>query len=107
LYLNRGYVADSEVHSRLINHACDPNCTAKIITIGGQKKIVIYAKIDIHPGDEVTYDYHFPIENEKVRALPVRPGSLLINKLLLRFHVSVVLPNAVASSINVLMLYIY
>ncbi|KAG8814852.1 histone methyltransferase set1, partial [Serendipita sp. 399] len=50
---------------RLINHSCDPNCTAKIITIGGQKKIVIYAKLDIHPGDEVTYDYHFPIENEK------------------------------------------
>ncbi|KIM21052.1 hypothetical protein M408DRAFT_81062 [Serendipita vermifera MAFF 305830] len=54
---------------RLINHSCDPNCTAKIITIGGQKKIVIYAKIDIQPGDEVTYDYHFPIENEKIPCL--------------------------------------
>ncbi|KAG8783447.1 histone methyltransferase set1, partial [Serendipita sp. 398] len=54
---------------RLINHSCDPNCTAKIITIGGQKKIVIYAKVDIHPGDEVTYDYHFPIENEKIPCL--------------------------------------
>lgn len=54
---------------RLINHSCDPNCTAKIITIGGQKKIVIYAKTDIQPGDEVTYDYHFPIENEKIPCL--------------------------------------
>jgi len=54
-------------HRRLINHSCDPNCTARIITIGGQKKIVIYAKVDIQSGDEVTYDYHFPIENEKVR----------------------------------------
>ena len=40
---------------RLINHSCDPNCTAKIITIGGEKKIVIYAKQDIELGDEITY----------------------------------------------------
>jgi len=39
----------------LINHACDPNCTAKIITINGEKKIVIYAKRDIELGDEITY----------------------------------------------------
>lgn len=32
-----------------------------------QKKIVIYAKTDIEAGDEITYDYHFPIEQEKVR----------------------------------------
>ena len=41
--------------SRLINHSCDPNCTAKIITISGEKKIVIYAKQDIELGDEITY----------------------------------------------------
>jgi hypothetical protein len=35
---------DVLVVRRLINHSCDPNCTAKIITITGQKKIVIYAK---------------------------------------------------------------
>jgi SET domain-containing protein len=40
---------------RLINHSCDPNCTAKIITISGVKKIVIYAKQDIELGDEITY----------------------------------------------------
>jgi len=40
---------------RLINHCCTPNCTAKIITINGEKKIVIYAKAAIEPGDEVTY----------------------------------------------------
>lgn len=61
----KGYCL-TKPYRRLINHSCDPNCTAKIITIGGQKKIVIYAKVDIQPGDEVTYDYHFPIENEKV-----------------------------------------
>lgn len=41
--------------SRLINHSCDPNCTAKIITINAEKKIVIYAKQDIELGDEITY----------------------------------------------------
>merc|ERR1712130_997989 len=43
---------------RLINHCCTPNCTAKVITINGEKKIVIYAKSIIEPGDEITYDYH-------------------------------------------------
>lgn len=42
-------------YRRLINHSCDPNCTAKIITILGEKKIVIYAKQDIELGDEITY----------------------------------------------------
>ncbi|KAF9515015.1 hypothetical protein BS47DRAFT_1294478, partial [Hydnum rufescens UP504] len=54
---------------RLINHCCTPNCTAKIITINGEKKIVIYAKTNIEPGDEITYDYHFPIEQEKIICL--------------------------------------
>ncbi|KAI0028066.1 hypothetical protein K488DRAFT_80875 [Vararia minispora EC-137] len=54
---------------RLINHSCDPNCTAKIITIQGEKKIVIYAKQDIELGDEITYDYHFPIEQDKIPCL--------------------------------------
>ena len=80
--------------SRLINHSCDPNCTAKIITISGEKKIVIYAKQEIELGDEITYgafeihisqpetfskisrphqkkktDYHFPFEQDKIPCL--------------------------------------
>lgn len=54
---------------RLINHCCSPNCTAKIITINGEKKIVIYAKVTIELGDEVTYDYHFPKEDVKIPCL--------------------------------------
>ncbi|KAF8557516.1 SET-domain-containing protein [Imleria badia] len=54
---------------RLINHSCDPNCTAKIITISGEKKIVIYAKQDIELGDGITNDYHFPIEQDKIPCL--------------------------------------
>ncbi|KAM0753347.1 hypothetical protein T439DRAFT_379041 [Meredithblackwellia eburnea MCA 4105] len=58
---------------RLINHCCAPNCTAKIITINGEKKIVIYAKTNINPGEEVTYDYHFPHEEVKIPCLCGHP----------------------------------
>ncbi|CAI2175006.1 1603_t:CDS:2 [Funneliformis geosporum] len=44
-------------NARLINHSCDPNCNAKILTIKGKKKIAIYAKRDIEFGEEITYDY--------------------------------------------------
>lgn len=33
--------------ARFINHCCDPNCTAKIIKVGGRRRIVIYALRDI------------------------------------------------------------
>ncbi|KAG8923389.1 histone methyltransferase set1 [Tulasnella sp. 418] len=54
---------------RLINHSCTPNCNAKIIVVNSQKKIVIYAKSSIEPGEEITYDYHFPLEQEKIPCL--------------------------------------
>lgn len=45
--------------ARLMNHCCVPNCNAKILTLNGQKRIVIYAKCLILPGQELTYDYKF------------------------------------------------
>jgi len=55
--------------ARFINHSCDPNCYARVITVDGQKKIVIYSKKDIGIGEEITYDYKFPIEEEKIPCL--------------------------------------
>jgi len=55
--------------ARFVNHSCDPNCYAKIIKIDGQSKIVIYSKQPIALGEEITYDYKFPIEDEKIRCL--------------------------------------
>ncbi|KAI8350894.1 hypothetical protein EDC96DRAFT_554558 [Choanephora cucurbitarum] len=55
--------------ARFINHCCAPNCSAKIITVDKQKKIVIYANRDIEPGEEITYDYKFPIEADKIPCL--------------------------------------
>ncbi|RZF48829.1 hypothetical protein LSTR_LSTR003209 [Laodelphax striatellus] len=55
--------------SRFINHSCNPNCYAKIITIENQKKIVIYSKQPISVNEEITYDYKFPIEDQKIPCL--------------------------------------
>ncbi|KAL0218832.1 hypothetical protein P9112_004485 [Eukaryota sp. TZLM1-RC] len=52
--------------ARYINHSCEPNCYAKIITVEGLKKVVIYAKKEISVGEEVTYDYKFNEEENKL-----------------------------------------
>ncbi|XP_066357017.1 histone-lysine N-methyltransferase ATXR7-like isoform X2 [Miscanthus floridulus] len=58
--------------ARFINHSCDPNCYTKVITVDGQKKIFIYAKRRIYAGEEITYNYKFPLEEKKI---PCHCGS--------------------------------
>lgn len=55
--------------ARFINHCCTPNCYAKVITIESQKKIVIYSKQAIGVNEEITYDYKFPLEDNKIPCL--------------------------------------
>ncbi|XP_031433446.1 histone-lysine N-methyltransferase SETD1B-A isoform X2 [Clupea harengus] len=55
--------------ARFINHSCNPNCYAKVITVESQKKIVIYSKQPITVNEEITYDYKFPIEDVKIPCL--------------------------------------
>jgi len=55
--------------ARFINHCCDPTCYAKVISAEGAKKIVIYSKVAIDVNEEITYDYKFPIEEEKIKCL--------------------------------------
>ncbi|ONM53873.1 Histone-lysine N-methyltransferase ATX2 [Zea mays] len=43
--------------ARLINHSCEPNCYSRAITILGDEHIIIFAKRDIDPWEELTYDY--------------------------------------------------
>ncbi|KAJ3693076.1 hypothetical protein LUZ60_012171 [Juncus effusus] len=52
--------------ARFINHSCEPNCYTKVITVDGQKKIFIYAKRHIKAGEELTYNYKFPLEEQKI-----------------------------------------
>ncbi|KAF1761724.1 hypothetical protein GCK72_009980 [Caenorhabditis remanei] len=55
--------------ARFINHSCQPNCYAKVLTIEGEKRIVIYSRSVINKGEEITYDYKFPIEDDKIDCL--------------------------------------
>ncbi|CAL2037350.1 unnamed protein product [Caenorhabditis brenneri] len=55
--------------ARFINHSCQPNCYAKVLTIEGEKRIVIYSRSTINKGEEITYDYKFPIEEDKIDCL--------------------------------------
>jgi SET domain-containing protein len=49
-----------------------PNSYSKIIAAESEKKIVIFAMRDLGVGEEVTYDYKFPFEEEKI---PCRCGA--------------------------------
>jgi len=65
------YIVDSTKRgniSRFINHSCDPNCRTEIIVDHlGWKKIVVLAARPIAKDEEVTYDYKFASENERIR----------------------------------------
>ena len=52
--------------SSMREHGCvcsaDPNCMAKILMVDGDHRVGIYARKDIRPGTELTYDYCYSIE---------------------------------------------
>ncbi|KAK9690618.1 hypothetical protein RND81_09G141100 [Saponaria officinalis] len=67
--LDDGYVVDATKRggiARFINHSCEPNCYTKTVTVDGQKRIFIYAKRHIASGEEITYNYKFPLEEKKI-----------------------------------------
>ncbi|XP_023636689.1 histone-lysine N-methyltransferase ATXR7 isoform X3 [Capsella rubella] len=67
--LDDGYVVDATKRggiARFINHSCEPNCYTKIISVEGKKKIFIYAKRHIDAGEEISYNYKFPLEDDKI-----------------------------------------
>ncbi|XP_058220433.1 histone-lysine N-methyltransferase ATXR7 isoform X1 [Rhododendron vialii] len=73
--LDDGYVVDATKRggiARFINHSCEPNCYTKVISVESQKKIFIYAKRHIAAGEEITYNYKFPLEEKKI---PCNCGS--------------------------------
>ncbi|XP_070203310.1 platelet binding protein GspB-like [Littorina saxatilis] len=75
-------VVDATMHgsaARFINHSCEPNCYSKVISVDGKKHIVIFASRAIRKGEELTYDYKFPIEEVKI---PCSCGSRKCRKYL-------------------------
>ncbi|CAN0105275.1 unnamed protein product, partial [Hapterophycus canaliculatus] len=61
--------------ARFINHSCDPSCTTRIIAVEGSKKIVIYAERDVQMGEELSYDYKFPLEPDEAARVPCHCGT--------------------------------
>jgi histone-lysine N-methyltransferase SETD1 len=57
--------------ARFMNHCCAANAYAKVISVntdkGLEKKIVVFANQEIKMGDEITYDYKFPVEDGSLR----------------------------------------
>jgi histone-lysine N-methyltransferase SETD1 len=62
--------------ARFVNASCDPNCYTQIITHDGKKKIIIYAKRDIQPDEELVYDYKFPIEYDPAKRIRCYCGAV-------------------------------
>ena len=61
--------------ARYINASCDPNCYTQIISINNSKRIVIYAKKDIPVGQELCYDYKFPVEFDEAKRVVCYCGA--------------------------------
>lgn len=52
--------------ARFMNHCCEPNSYAKIVWADGDKHVVIFAARDMRRGEEVVYDYQFPLEEDSI-----------------------------------------
>jgi SET domain-containing protein len=63
--LDRYWTLDGSVNgsgAQYINHSCDPNVIARVL----KGHILYFAKRDIKKGEELTVDYHFAADVEKV-----------------------------------------
>ena len=74
-------------YARHINHCCIPNCMAIVVDGDGEKRkiykrVLIYALTDIAGGDEITYDYQFPIETDLSARIPCHCGHQFCRKFL-------------------------
>ncbi|KAF5273368.1 hypothetical protein FQR65_LT04660 [Abscondita terminalis] len=80
--IDENFVVDATMKgnaARFINHSCDPNCYSKVVEILGHKHIIIFALRKIICGEELTYDYKFPFEEDKI---PCTCGSRRCRKFL-------------------------
>ena len=78
--LDEEFVVDATVRgnsARFINHSCQPNCICKVVECDERKRhIVIIAKHDIAKYEEITYDYQFAVESEKLICTCGAPSCL-------------------------------
>ncbi|KAJ8601889.1 hypothetical protein CTAYLR_002651 [Chrysophaeum taylorii] len=45
--------------SRFANHSCDPSCELNKWRVGDAERYGFFARYDLNPGDEITFDYRF------------------------------------------------
>lgn len=60
--LDEGWVIDASMKgstARFVNHSCNPSCTARVVKVAGQKRIVIYALRAIEVGKFAAVDVPF------------------------------------------------
>lgn len=66
--------------ARFMNHCCSSNAYAKVITVetdlGLEKKIMIFSLRDIKVGEEITYDYKFPVEDGSLKCTCGAPNCI-------------------------------
>eukprot|EP00536_Pseudo-nitzschia_multiseries_P012871 jgi/Psemu1/209814/e_gw1.512.53.1 len=66
--------------ARFMNHCCQPNAYAKVIAVdtdqGQENKIVIFSHTDIKAGEEITYDYKFPVEDGSLKCTCGAPNCI-------------------------------
>lgn len=66
-------------YARYINHSCNPNCIAKIVSGKAPnqhlKRVIIVAQRDIQATEELSYDYQFPLETDLDLRIPCNCGS--------------------------------
>ena len=82
--INESLVIDATLrggYARYVNHSCTPNCETKIVDgpPGKEhlKRVMIISQRNINAGEELTYDYQFPLEMDLDSRIPCNCGSKL------------------------------
>lgn len=82
--INESLVIDATLrggYARYVNHSCTPNCESKIVDgpPGKEhlKRVMIISQRNINAGEELTYDYQFPLEMDLDSRIPCNCGSKL------------------------------
>ncbi|XP_023718384.1 histone-lysine N-methyltransferase ash1 isoform X3 [Cryptotermes secundus] len=78
LNLDGGLVIDGHRmggDGRFVNHSCEPNCEMQKWSVNGLFRMALFALREIHPHEELSYDYNFSLFNP-AEGQPCKCGSM-------------------------------